>query len=124
MAEWRIEVEPERKRVRVTTSGAFGAREFRAMTLAGLAAVREAGVSRALVDHRLLVPKVATVDIHDLPNVFVELGVDPGLRIATLIPVHYRALFDYFQALAWNRGEHHFRNFEDEDEAGRWLEGN
>jgi len=121
---WRIEAEPGRERIRITTSGEMGAREFKAMTIAGLAAADAAGVHRVLVDHRAMVPAVAAVDIHDLPNLFQHLGVGPRLRIATLIPPDHRTLFDFFQALAWNRGEHHFRNFDDEDEASRWLAGN
>jgi hypothetical protein len=121
---FRIEHEPEAERVRITTSGPMGAREFRQLTAEGLAAARAAGVHRVLVDHRLMIPAVAAVDNHDLPRVFVELGITADLRIATLIPPAYRGLFDYFQALAWNRGDHHFRQFEDEDEAIRWLADN
>lgn len=121
---YRIDLEPEHERVRITTSGRMGGSEFRKMTQAGLDAAREAGVRRVLVDHRAMEPAVAAVDIHDLPKLFEDLGVGPELRIATLIPVEHRALFDFFQALVWNRGEHHFRNFESEDEACRWLQGN
>jgi hypothetical protein len=121
---YRIDVEPERERIRITTSGKMGAKEFREMTQAGLAAARAAGVRRVLVDHRDMVPAVAAVDIHDLPKVFVDLGITADLRIATLIPPAHRALFDYFQALAWNRGDHHFRQFDDEAEANAWLQGN
>ena len=121
---FRIEAEPAFERVRITTEGPMGAAEFKAMTRAGLAAVQAAGVRRVLVDHRAMVPAVAAVDIHDLPNMFANLGVGSQLRIATLIPVEHRALFDFFQALAWNRGDHHFRNFEDEAEASAWLRGN
>ena len=101
---WRIEAEPGRERIRITTSGQMEAREFKAMTIAGLAAVQAAGVRRVLVDHRDMVPGVQAVDIHDLPDLFQHLGVGPGLRIATLVPPAHRALFDFFQALAWNRG--------------------
>jgi len=121
---YRIDVEPGHERIRITTSGKMGAKEFREMTQAGLAAARAAGVRRVLVDHRDMVPAVAAVDIHDLPKVFVDLGITADLRIATLIPSAHRALFDYFQALAWNRGDHHFRQFDDEAEAGAWLQGN
>ena len=121
---FRIDAEPALERIRITTEGPMGAAEFKAMTVAGLAAARAAGVRRVLVDHRLMVPAVAAVDIHDLPRLFTNLGVDSQLRIATLIPIEHRALFDFFQALVWNRGEHHFRNFQDEDEASRWLQGN
>jgi hypothetical protein len=121
---FRIEVEPAHERIRITTSGLMGGSEFRKMTQAGLEAAHAAGVRRVLVDHRAMVPAVAAVDIHDLPKLFEQLGVGPDLRIATLIPVEHRALFDFFQALAWNRGEHHFRNFEDEAEACSWLRGN
>jgi hypothetical protein len=121
---FRIEHEPEGERVRITTSGPMGAREFRLMTEAGLAAARAAGVHRVLVDHRDMIPAVAAVDIHDLPRVFVELGITADLRIATIVPAAYRSLFDYFQALAWNRGDHHFRQFDDEAEATSWLAGN
>ena len=121
---FRIEHEPEHERVRITTSGPMGAREFRQLTQEGLAAARANGVYRVLVDHRDMIPAVAPVDIHDLPKVFVELGITADLRIATLIPPQHRALFDYFQALAWNRGDHHFRQFEDEAEAISWLAGN
>ena len=120
---FRIELEPEYERVRITTSGPMGAREFRQLTSEGLAAARAAGFHRVLVDHRQMIPAVAAVDIHDLPRVFVELGVTADLRIATLVPPQHRALFDYFQALAWNRGDHHFRQFEDEAEAMSWLAG-
>jgi hypothetical protein len=120
---FRIELEPEHARLRITTSGPMGASEFRKMTHEGLAAARAAGVRRVLVDHRAMIPAVAAVDIHDLPRVFVELGVTSDLRIATLVPPAHRGLFDYFQALAWNRGDHHFRQFEDEDEAANWLAG-
>jgi hypothetical protein len=121
---YRIDVELEHERLRITSSGKMGAGEFREMTQAGLAAARAAGVHRVLVDHRNMVPAVAAVDIHDLPRVFVELGITADLRIATVIPAAHRALFDYFQALAWNRGDHHFRQFEDEAEACAWLQGN
>jgi len=121
---YRIDVEPGHERIRITTSGKMGAKEFREMTQAGLAAARAAGVRRVLVDHRDMVPAVAAVDIHDLPKVFVDLGITADLRIATLIPPAHRALFDYFQALAWNRGDHHFRQFDDEAEACAWLQGN
>ena len=121
---WRIDAEPAFERIRITTSGPVGAAEFVAMTRAGLAAVKAAGVTRVLVDHRAMVPAVGSVDIHDLPTMFERVGIGSELRIATLIPVAHRTLFDYFQALAWNRGEHWFRNFEDEGEANRWLQGN
>jgi hypothetical protein len=121
---FRIELEPESERVRITTSGPMGAREFRQLTQEGLAAARAAGLHRVLVDHRAMVPAVAAVDIHDLPRVFVELGITADLRIATIVPPQHRALFDYFQALAWNRGDHHFRQFDDEAEACAWLAGN
>ena len=121
---YRIDVEPAHERIRITTSGRMGGSEFRKMTQAGLEAAHAAGLRRVLVDHRAMVPAVATVDIHDLPKLFEDLGVGPDLRIATLIPIEHRALFDFFQALAWNRGEHHFRNFEDEAEACAWLKGN
>jgi hypothetical protein len=120
---WRIDAEPAFERIRITTSGPVGAAEFIAMTRAGLAAVQAANVTRVLVDHRAMVPAVGSVDIHDLPDMFTRVGVPTTLRIATLIPVAHRTLFDYFQALAWNRGEHHFRNFEDEGEATLWLQG-
>ena len=120
---FRIELEPGPARLRITTSGPMGAGEFRKMTHEGLAAARAAGVHRVLVDHRQMVPAVAAVDIHDLPRVFVELGVTADLRIATVVPPEHRTLFDYFQALAWNRGDHHFRQFDDVDEACRWLAG-
>ena len=121
---FRIELERDAERVRITTSGPMGAREFRQLTQDGLAAARAAGVHRVLVDHRAMIPAVAAVDIHDLPKVFVELGVTADLRIATIVPPQYRSLFDYFQALAWNRGDHHFRQFDDEAEAASWLAGN
>jgi hypothetical protein len=121
---FRIDIEPDAERVRITTSGPMGAREFRQLTQEGLAAARAAGLHRVLVDHRAMIPAVAAVDIHDLPRVFVELGITTDLRIATLIPPEHRALFDYFQALAWNRGDHHFRQFEVEAEACAWLAGN
>jgi hypothetical protein len=121
---FRIEAEPAHERIRITTDGPMGAAEFKAMTRAGLAAVHAAGVRRVLVDHRAMVPAVAAVDIHDLPTMFASVGIGSELRIATLIPIEHRALFDFFQALAWNRGEHHFRNFEDEAEACSWLAGN
>jgi hypothetical protein len=121
---FRIEAEPAFERIRITTEGPVGVAEFNAMTKAGLAAARAAGVHRVLVDHRAMVPAVGSVDIHDLPDMFARRGVLSDLRIATLIPVAHRALFDYFQALAWNRGDHHFRNFEDEAEASAWLAGN
>lgn len=121
---FRIDLEPDHERVRITTSGPMGAREFRQLTEQGLAAARAAGVHRVLVDHRAMIPAVAPVDIHDLPKVFVELGVTSDLRIATIVPPAYRTLFDYFQALAWNRGDHHFRQFDDEAEASAWLAGN
>jgi hypothetical protein len=119
-----IDVETAHERIRITTSGRMGGSEFRRMTQAGLEAAHAHGLRRVLVDHRAMEPAVAAVDIHDLPNLFADLGVGPDLRIATLIPVAHRALFDFFQALAWNRGEHHFRNFEDEAEACAWLQGN
>ena len=121
---WHIDAEPEHERIRITTSGEMGPREFKAMTIAGLAAANAAGVRRVLVDHRAMVPGVAPVDIHDLPRLFERLGVPSTLRIATIVPAEYRSLFDFFQALVWNRGEHHFRNFDDEAEASRWLQGN
>ncbi|MGH8029614.1 MAG: hypothetical protein ACREO3_06750 [Arenimonas sp.] len=121
---YRLDLEPEHERLRITTSGRMGGSEFRKMTAEGLAAAIAAGVRRVLVDHRAMVPAVAAVDIHDLPQLFEQLGVGPDLRIATLIPVEHRALFDFFQALVWNRGEHHFRNFVDESEAISWLAGN
>ena len=121
---FRIDVEPAHERIRITTSGRMGGSEFRKMTQAGLEAAHAAGMRRVLVDHRAMEPAVAAVDIHDLPQLFDSLGVGPDLRIATVIPVAHRALFDFFQALVWNRGEHHFRNFEDEAEACAWLQGN
>ena len=121
---FRIEAEPAFERIRITTEGPIGTAEFNAMTKAGLAAARAAGVHRVLVDHRDMVPAVAAVDIHDLPRVFLELGITADLRIATIIPAAHRQLFDYFQALSWNRGDHHFRQFEDEAEASSWLQGN
>jgi hypothetical protein len=121
---YRIDVEHAQERIRITTSGRMGGSEFRKMTQEGLEAAHAHGLRRVLVDHRAMEPAVAAVDIHDLPKLFEDLGVGPDLRIATLIPVAYRTLFDFFQALAWNRGEHHFRNFEDEAEACSWLQGN
>ena len=76
------------------------------------------------VKARRMVPAVGSVDIHDLPTMFERIGIGSELRIATLIPVAHRTLFDYFQALSWNRGDHHFRQFEDEAEACAWLAGN
>jgi hypothetical protein len=121
---FRIDVETAHERIRITTSGRMGGSEFRKMTQEGLEAAHAHGMRRVLVDHRAMEPAVAAVDIHDLPQLFESLGVGADLRIATLIPVAHRALFDFFQALAWNRGEHHFRNFEDEAEACSWLQGN
>ena len=121
---YRIDVETAHERIRITTSGRMGGSEFRKMTQEGLEAAHAASLRRVLVDHRAMEPAVAAVDIHDLPQLFDSLGVGSDLRIATLIPVAHRALFDFFQALVWNRGEHHFRNFEDEAEACAWLHGN
>lgn len=121
---FRIEAEPAFERIRITTEGLIGPPEFNEMTKAGLAAARAAGVHRVLVDHRAMVPVVGGIDIHDLPDMFARRGVASDLRIATIIPVAHRAIFDYFQALAWNRGDHHFRNFEDEAQANLWLQGN
>jgi hypothetical protein len=121
---FRIEAEPAFERIRITTEGPLGPSEFKAMTRAGLAAALAANVHRVLVDHRAMVPAVGNVDIHDLPEMFDRIGVPSDLRIATLIPIEHRAIFDFFQALAWNRGDHHFRNFEDEAQASLWLQGN
>ena len=120
---FRIEPELAQSRLRVTTTGALDAQEFVAMSQAVLAQARELRIKRLLVDHRAIRPAVSTLEIHEFPALFARLGVDSTYRVATIVPADSatRGNFEFFHALAANRGEHHFRQFDDEAEAIAWL---
>ena len=120
---WRIEPELAQARLRITTEGAIDFEQFVALTRDALAQARSSGVTRLLVDHRAMTPAVSTLEIHDMPSHLAQEGLDGRYRIATIPPQDSasRGNFEFFHALAGNRGEHHFRQFEDEAEASLWL---
>ena len=120
---WTIEFLREQAIVVVTTSGVMRIEALREMSIAGLAAGRAFGAKKFLIDHRQTAPDLGTLDIHDLPDMYASMGIDPEFRVATLLAENATGhdAFEFFQLLMRNRGAHYFQQFTDFDDAMHWL---
>lgn len=120
---WSIEFLREPGIVVVTTAGVMRIAPLQEMSVAALAAGRAFGAQKFLIDHRQTTPDLGTLDIHDLPDMYAAMGIDPGFRIAMLLAENAAGhdAFEFFQLLMRNRGAHYFQQFTELDDAMRWL---
>ena len=121
--DWAIVIEAADARVVVTTSGTMRLDDLRQMAADALEVATAAGIRRYLIDHRQVAPDLQTIDVHDLVDLFVEMGADAEQRVATVFASDApgRDAFDYFHTRAHNRGAHQFRQFTDLEQARAWL---
>ncbi|MGH8499973.1 MAG: hypothetical protein ACRERV_14380, partial [Methylococcales bacterium] len=68
----------------VHTSGVMTMQDIIQLAQEALLFAREHKVKRFLVDHRKMIPDIATHDIYDLPGINRELGINDKLKTAVV----------------------------------------
>ncbi len=80
------------------------------------------GVHKILIDFREMVPRFTILQIDDLPNMLMEIGVAPGFQIASVYDPKspHSHEFKFFANVA-NLLSIKVKQFKDPDEALDWL---
>ena len=109
----------------VHTSGVMTMPDIIRMAQEALLFSRKHHVKRFLVDHREMVPNIATIDIYDLPGINRELGINDKLTTAVVYSDHSanREDFIFYQVRSLSMGINNLRHFTDMQPAMAWLLG-
>ncbi len=120
--DWEIEYLKEDGIISVKTSGPVNWEKNRQMSKEALALGRKSGVHKFLVDHRDMEHGLSILQVDDLPQMFVEIGVSYEDKVAIIFnPGLPRSnLFPFFEDVAFLKSLR-FRVFNDPDEAFGWL---
>lgn len=120
---WTLEALPDQALLRVTTSGSMTLADVRQMAMEAVAAGKQHGIRRYLVDHRLMQPAMSAEDIFDLHAINAGLGVNSSLRVAIVYSADSPGRDDFFfyEVHTLSRGASNIRLFTDLLQALDWL---
>lgn len=120
---WSIEYLPDEQLVRVVTRGVITLPSVLEMGREVIAACAARGTLRALVDHRLASPEIATMDIYEMPQQIARIGGSPVHRVAIVFDMTTTRAADivFYENRMANSGFSH-RVFTDPDRALAWLQ--
>jgi hypothetical protein len=120
--EWTIDYLEKERIVRAKTSGVMDWDEHKRFAEELYPLAKELGVHKILIDFRQMQPKFSILQIDDLPNMLREMGVGPGLKIASIYDpasphAHEFKFFNNVATLLSIR----VKQFADPDDALTWL---
>jgi hypothetical protein len=124
---WTISHRKEDGIVFIKTTGVHSPADVRMLAQEALAEAMKHKATRYLVDDREMTPDFRTLDIYQLPRIFLDLGVPRESRIATVISEHSpkKEDFKFYETVADNFGGVSVKIFEESFEAAiAWLQRN
>ena len=120
--DWTIDYLKEYGIVSVKLSGVMTWDEHKKFAEELFPSARKQGIYKILIDFRDMTPDFTILQIDDLPQLLIDLGVGPEFKIAAVHDVSSpkKSEFDFFRNVAVLM---HLRvqQFADKDEAMAWL---
>ncbi len=120
---WTLKYVPELGVVQYTSMGRITPDEVRDATTKAIGLARGSNTKLFLIDDSKWEGGESVVDLFDLPNLYVELEVDPGSRAAVIMPPPGTTEAKdelFYETVCRNRGWN-VRTFQERDEASLWL---
>lgn len=123
---WTLEYVPDLGIVQYTSMGRITADEAKDATTKAIGLARDYNTNLFLIDDSKWEGGESVVDLFGLPDLYVELGVDPSSRAAIIMPPPGTAQARdelFYETVCRNRGWN-VRAFKERDEAIKWLTKN
>jgi len=120
---WTVEYAPEFDGVQYIAVGRLAGGEAKEAAAKAVGLAKANNTNLFLIDDSKLERGESVVDLFELPNLFVELGVDRSSRAALIMPPPGTAGAkdaQFFETVCRNRGWN-VRAFRGRDEAINWL---
>jgi hypothetical protein len=119
---WKIEFIQDAGIISTTVSGAVTLDEIKKIAEEVFKEAKRSEVNKLISDCRKVTLDLSTVDIHDLPQTFRELGRTPSQRSAIVYSANSlnKSDYEYFDTRCFN-SSYNAKVFTDYDEAYQWL---
>ncbi len=113
---------PDTKIIKLTTFGTLDVAADRELVQTGVAASKQYGTAKFLVDHRCVELRLRLMDVQDVPLIATKGGIPPGTSIALLHndSPEAKQIFSFLDDVSYIQGGPR-RAFTDESEAIQWL---
>ena len=119
---WRVEFDPEKGMVVVTSSGEIRNEDARAQVEATSRLLKQNQASAVLTDYSDALSEVSLPSLYWLPDYYTELGAPWNTRVAVVLPrTRYRVeSFQFFELVCKNAG-YNVSLFPTREAAEDWL---
>lgn len=120
--KWDVVYDSARNIIVTTVSGESMLAAVESVARDSLQAAQVHGITRILCDYRLASSKLSTIEIHNLPKLFVDIGLSFSDRVALVYTESFvnTANLTFFDTRCYNNSLN-IKVFTDYSEACQWL---